>query len=474
MHMCIIVGGNVQFTIHNLVLGDDTPNSPSSLIKTTMFDLKVIHAVLGELEEERGIPKEKVIEAIEMALATAYKKEYGKRGQIVRAQFDIQTGFPVFEQVKIVVSKDQLVTEEEFKALKDENNEEALETKIVFDDEKHILIDTAKLIKKDVEVGEEMVFPLENKGDFGRIASQTAKQVIMQKIREAEKTSVLAEFGDREGEIVSGTVQRIERGTIFIDIGRAVGIIPFEEQIRGERYEQGERVRAYLYKVEESQRGAFIKLSRSHPRFIEKLFEAETPEIKNGTVEIKAIAREAGSRTKIAVTTHDPHIDPVGSMVGQRGVRVLTVMSELGGEKIDIVEWSEDPAEYIAEAISPAEAVSVTVFEDEKRAVVEVAEDQQSLAIGRGGQNVRLGAKLTGWKIDIKSIEGENLASADENKVVIEETVAESKDTEAETPEKIEIIEEDIESTDADSTEDAPEKSEEAPIEPTEETKEEK
>lgn len=412
--------------------------------KLNMFDLKVIHAVLGELEEERGIPKEKVIEAIEMALATAYKKEYGKRGQIIRAHFDVNTGAPVFEQVKIVVDESQLVSEEEFKALKEEHDEEALAEKVVFDEEKHIMIGSAKLIKKDVEVGEEMVFPLENKSDFGRIASQTAKQVIMQKIREAEKSSVIKEFGNREGEIVSGTVQRIERGTIFVDIGRAVGIIPFEEQIRGERYEQGERIRAYLYKVEESQRGAFIKLSRSHPRFIEKLFEAEAPEIKNGSVEIKAIAREAGSRTKIAVASTDPHIDPVGSMVGQRGVRVLTVMSELGGEKIDIIEWSEDPAEYIAEAISPAEAVSVTVYEDEKRAVVEVTEDQQSLAIGRGGQNVRLAAKLTGWKIDIKSIEGESLASADEDDVTIEENQKEAHE-EPETPEKIEIIEEDTE-----------------------------
>ena len=410
-----------------------------------MFDLKVIHAVLGELEEERGIPKEKVIEAIEMALATAYKKEYGKRGQIVRAVFDLNSGAVNFEQVKIVVDEDQLVTEEEYKEFKEANDEEALTTKIVFDPEKHILIKNAQLIKKDVAVGDEMVFPLELKSDFGRIASQTAKQVIMQKIREAEKVSVLAEFGNREGEIISGTVQRIERGTIFVDIGRTVGIIPFEEQIRGERYEQGERIRAYLYRVEETPRGTFIKLSRSHPRFIEKLFEAEAPEIKNGTVEIKAIAREAGSRTKIAVTTSDPHIDPVGSMVGQRGVRVLTVMSELGGEKIDIVEWSEDPAEYIAEAISPAEAVSVTVYEDDKRAVVEVTEDQQSLAIGRGGQNVRLAAKLTGWKIDIKSIEGESLASADENKVVVEENAVETKQpTEEEegVPELVEVTEE--------------------------------
>lgn len=419
-----------------------------------MFDLKVINAVLAELEEERGIPQEKVIEAIEMALATAYKKEYGKRGQIVRATFDLNGGQTTFEQVKIVVAESDLMTEEAYKEFKEANDEEALATKIVFDGEKHILLENAQRIKKDVEVGDEMVFPLENQSDFGRIASQTAKQVIMQKIREAEKTSILAEFGGREGEIVSGTVQRIERGTLYIDIGRAVGIIPFEEQVRGERYEQGERIRAYLYRVEESPRGTFIKLSRSHPRFIEKLFEAEAPEIKNGTVEIKAIAREAGSRTKIAVTSSDPHIDPVGSMVGQRGVRVLTVMSELSGEKIDIIEWSEDPAEYIAEAISPAEAVSVTVYEEEKRAIVDVVEDQQSLAIGRGGQNVRLAAKLTGWKIDIRSVQGENLASADENTVVIEEGALPQKSKEKEVeeeegaPELVEVTEDTPEHTD--------------------------
>lgn len=226
----------------------------------------------------------------------------------------------------------------------------------------------------------------------------------MQKIREAEKVSVLNEFGQRQGEIVSGTVQRTERGNIFVDFGRATGLLQYDEQIKGERYKQGERIRAYLYSVEESPRGVFLRLSRANPKFLEKLFEIETPELNNKTVEIKVIAREAGSRSKIAVASNDEYIDPVGSLVGQRGVRVSTVMSELGGEKIDVIEWSEDPARFIEDALSPATILSVKINKNEKKAIVEVDEDQQSLAIGKGGQNVRLAAKLTGWRIDIKSI----------------------------------------------------------------------
>lgn len=362
-----------------------------------MFDLKVINSVLAQLEEERGIPQEKIIEAIEMALATAYKKEYGKKGQIVRAKFDLNTGKTEMFQVKIVVDESTVVIDPE-------DDVEIPEGKTVFNPEHHIMINDARRIKKGIELGEEMVFPLEPYDDYGRIAAQTAKQVIMQKIREAEKVSVLGEYGKREGEIVSGTVQRIERGNIFVDMGRATGLLPYEEQIPGERFGQGERIRAYLYKVEENVKGIFLRLSRSHPKFLEKLFETESPEIANGTVVIKSIAREAGSRTKVAVYSEDEHIDPVGSMVGQRGVRVATVMSEIGGEKIDIIEWSADPKKFIEDALSPAKILSVDLNMEEKQASVEVSEDQQSLAIGKGGQNVRLAAKLTGWKIDIKSV----------------------------------------------------------------------
>lgn len=378
-----------------------------------MFDLKVINSVLDQLEEERGIPKEKVLEAIEMALATAYKKEYGKRGQIIKASFDINSGSVEMHQVKIVVDDTKVFMDKE--SLEDalEDAEEKDDDRVLFNTEHHILLPDAQKIKKGAQVGDEIIFPLESKGDYGRIASQTAKQVIMQKIREAERNSVLKEFGEREGEVISGTVQRIERGNIFVDVGRAVGILPYEEQMPGERFSQGERVRAYLYRVEDGPKGVALRLSRSHPRFLIKLFENEVPELVNNTIEIKSVAREAGSRSKVAVASNDNYIDPVGSLVGQRGVRVATVTSELGGEKIDVIEWSENPAEFIEDALSPAKIVSVEMDEENHQANVVVSEDQQSLAIGKGGQNVRLAAKLTGWRIDIKSTQGEELEVAE-------------------------------------------------------------
>lgn len=372
-----------------------------------MVDLKIINSVLTQLEEERGIPREKIVEAIELALATAYKKEYGKKGQVIRSKFDLNTGKTEMFQVKIVVDESTVVMDED--ELDEEVGSASTESsselkKDLYNPEHHIMLPDARRIKKDVVLGEEIVFPLEGQDDYSRIAAQTAKQVIMQKIREAEKIHIMSEFGKKEGEIVTGTVQRMERGNIFVDMGRAPGILPYEEQIPGEKFGQGERIRAYLYRVEESGKGVFLRLSRSHPKLLEKLFEAETPEITNGTVIIKSVAREAGSRTKIAVASKDAHIDPVGSMVGQRGVRVSTVMSELGGEKIDIIEWSEDPKKFIEDALSPAKVLSVTLNEAEKSATVIVSEDQQSLAIGKGGQNVRLAAKLTGWRIDIQSL----------------------------------------------------------------------
>lgn len=369
-----------------------------------MFDLKVINSVVQQLEEERGIPKEKTLEAISMALATAYKKEYGKKGQIVRASFDQNTGSVEFWQVKIVVDRNQVIMEGDEEAEENLKDTAVEDIKIRFNPEQHMLIEDARKIKRDAIIGDELVFPLENKADFGRIAAQTAKQIIIQKIRVAEKVSVMGEYGQKEGEIVAGTVERVERGVIYIDMGRAIGVIPYEEQIPSEHWKTGDRIRAYLFAVEETPKGIVLKLSRAHPKFLAKLFETETPEIASGVVEIKSIAREAGSRSKIAVISHDSHIDPIGSMVGQRGVRVTTVTSELSGEKIDIVEWNEDPALFIEEALSPAEVVSLELDEKEHRAIVTVTEDEQSLAIGKGGQNVRLAAKLTGWKIDIKAI----------------------------------------------------------------------
>lgn len=382
-----------------------------------MFDLKVIHSVLDQLEEEKGIPKEKVIEAIAMSLASAYKKEYGKRGQIIRSNFDIETGQVEFFQVKIVVDETivKLPLEENSLDKKTNITEDKDDIRVNFNPEHHILIEDAIKIKTGAQLNDEIIFPLEEKNDFGRIAAQTAKQTIFQKIREAEKSSISKEFDSKQNEIVSGTIQRIERGNIFVDLQRATGILPYAEQIPTEKFKQGERIRAYLYLVEETSRGVFLKLSRAHPQFLKKLFEMEVPEIASGIVEIKVVAREAGSRSKIAVFSNDESIDPIGSLVGQRGVRVSTVMSELGGEKIDIIEWSENPERFIAEALSPAKILDIEINEEKKSVLVKVSEDQLSLAIGKGGQNVRLAAKLTGFKIDIqnseiKSTEEENIS----------------------------------------------------------------
>lgn len=389
-----------------------------------LFDLKTLRSALEQLEEEKGIAKEKILETIEMALAAAYKKEYGKKGQIIRAHFDLDTGKTEFSQGKIVVDESivkmpPVVDENAFGDVPtEERDPNDLRTR--FNNEHHILLEDARKIKKDAALEDEIIFPLEAKEDYGRIAAQTAKQVIIQKIREAEKSTTMEEFGKKEGEIISGVVQRIEKGNIFVDLGKTTAILPHEEQITKEHYRPNERIRAYLYKVEETPRGINLRLSRTHPKFIEELFKIETPEIMNGVVEIKAIAREAGMRSKIAVYSHDQHIDPVGSCVGQRGVRVSTVMSELGGEKIDIIEWSEDPQKFIADALSPAKILSVELDEEEKRASVLVVEDQLSLSIGKGGQNARLAAKLTGWKIDIHSAQSEAAEGENEEEIIEE------------------------------------------------------
>jgi N utilization substance protein A len=367
-----------------------------------MFDLKLLTLALDELEQERGISRKSVIQAVEEALAAAYKKEYGKKSQIIRAEFNPKTGDLEFKQIKIVVD-DTLVYQEEKKGEDDDRTK--------FNEEHHIMIDTAKLIKKDVGVDDELEFPLELHEDFGRIATQTAKQVMLQKIRGIERKNMLEEYGESVGSIVTGTVQRFERGRLYVDLGKITAFIPYEEQIPGERYKQGERVLSYLYEVDETARGSFIKLSRAHPDFLIKLFQQEVPELKNGEIEIKSVAREAGARSKIAVHAINKTLDPVGAMVGSRGVRVSTIMSELGGEKIDVIEWSEEPEYFIEDALSPAEVLRVEITKDEDgnmHAAVEVTDEQQSLAIGRGGQNVRLAAKLTGYKIDIHTIADQN------------------------------------------------------------------
>ncbi len=380
-----------------------------------MLDIKQMKAALEILETEKRIPKEKIIDAIEQSLAAAYKKDYGEKGQIVRCHLDMDTGAMNFEQVKIVADETTVRMpkfDDEGNEIKEEIELDAegkpIDARTRYNEEHHILLSEARLIKKDAVVGDEVVFPLELRDDFGRIAAQTAKQVVMQRLREAERESVVQEFGGKEGSIVSGTIQRIERGIVYVDLGRATAVLPMDEQIKNERYFPGMRLRAYLYSLDEGSRSGFsMRLSRTHPKFLVELFKQESPEVANGVVEIKAIAREPGARSKVAVYTEDESIDPIGSCVGQRGSRVNTISTELNGEKIDLIEWSPTPEQFVADALSPAEIESIELNEEEKKATVYVSESEQSLAIGKGGQNVRLAAKLTGWKIDIVSIDGE-------------------------------------------------------------------
>lgn len=370
-----------------------------------------------QLAEEKGISKEKVIEVVEAALAAAYKKDYGKKGQVIRAQFDDVTKTAKYFLVKEVV--DESVREFVAEAEEGEEVEAAPEVAVEddgveklprFNAERDVTLEEAKSIKPDVKVGDILETELENHEDFGRVAAQTAKQVIIQRIREAERESMFAEYKEKEGQVINGTVQRIEGRTVFVDLGKSVAALFPSEQIETERYRIGQRLKVYIMRVESDPKGPGITLSRSHPEMVRHLFSLEVPEIFAGTVEIKAISREAGSRTKIAVTTSEEGVDPIGSCVGQKGTRVQAVIDELGGEKIDIIEWNENADKFIRAALSPAKALSVKLDEENKTATVKVPEDQLSLAIGKRGQNVRLAAKLTGWKIDV--VGGEKPAEA--------------------------------------------------------------
>ena len=383
------------------------PNQ-TSLFKISNFDIKNFTSAIAQIAEEKGISTEKVWETIESAIAAAYKKEYGKKGQQIKCKLDPQSGQVRFWQVKQVVDKEMIYSEEELAKLREKGKEIKEETaeikKVRFNPERHIMVEEAKKINPEIKAGEELEILLEPKGDYGRIAAQTAKQVILQRIREAEKESILTEYKSKEGEIISGIVQRIEGKNVFFDIGRTLGILTKEEQVPGEFYRPGQRLKVFVLKVEETPKGPMIFLSRAYPKLVSKLFELEVPEISAGQVEIKSIAREPGSRTKIAVFSKVEGLDPIGAAVGQRGTRVQAVINELGGEKIDIIEYSEEPEKYIANSLSPAKVLEVRI-QPKNRALAIVPEDQLSLAIGKDGQNVRLAAKLTGWKIDVKSPE---------------------------------------------------------------------
>lgn len=367
--------------------------------------------VLLALAEEKGLPKEKVIEVIEAAIAAAYKKDFGERGQNIRAEFDPVAKAARYYLIKEVVDTttrsfpkpgeegdDAEVSEVVAPAVEGEEGEVVLPRYSAMRD---ILLEDAQKINPEAVVGGNVEMELESKMEFGRVAAQTAKQVIIQRLRDAEREIMFEAFKEKEGEIVNGTVQRLEGRSVYIDLGKSLGVLLPSEQIPSERYYIGQHLKVYLARVESEERGPGLALSRAHPDMVRRLFELEVPEIYNGIVQIKALAREAGSRTKMAVTTAEVGVDPIGSCVGQRGTRVQAVIDELSGEKIDIIEWQENALDFIRTALAPAEVGSVEINEEEKRAKVFVASDQLSLAIGRRGQNVRLASKLTGYMLDI-------------------------------------------------------------------------
>ncbi len=343
------------------------------------IDVKQLTAAVRIIAEEKNLPEETVLEVIEQAIAAAWRRDHGDRDQIVRSEIDTNTG-----EATIFVGR--TVVEE----VENEINQISLED--------------AKKIKKDAEI-DDVIERTEKATTFGRVAAQTAKQVVLQRLREAEREVVSAAFEDKVGTIINGTIQRVEPRVVRIDLGNATGILPSSEQIQGEYYGVGTRVKVLLKEIERGTRGPQLILSRASEEFVSLLFAPEVPEMETGAVEVKAIAREAGKRTKIAVYSNTPGVDPVGTFVGGHGTRVQAVMNEIGDqEKIDIIVYSDDPKTFITNAISPAEVQSIELVEgEEKRAKVLVAEDQQSIAIGRGGQNVRLAARLTGYELDIET-----------------------------------------------------------------------
>lgn len=349
------------------------------------LDLKQLSAMVGIIVEEKGLPEETVLDVVQMAIAAAWRKDNGDKEMNVRALLDTNTG-----KATVFIGR------------------EVIEDDLAYNPATEIPLAEAKKIKEDAKIGE-VVEESEEVKEFGRVAAMTAKQVVISRLREAERDAVLTAFEDKIGTVMTGVIARVEPRVVKIDLGRAVGIMPKSEQIDGEYYTVGERIKVYIKGVEHDDARAQLILSRGNAAFIEYLFRQEVPELENGSVEIKGIAREAGRRTKIAVVSTVPGVDPVGTFVGGRGMRVQAIMNEIGDrEKIDIINWSDNPSEYIREALSPAEVVKVEI--NGKKAKVFVNEDQQSIAIGRQGQNVRLASKLTGYDLDIE------LAKAPEKK----------------------------------------------------------
>jgi len=373
-----------------------------------------ILSAIEQICQEKKLSKEQVLEAIEQALASAYRKDFGNRLQNLKVEFDPETGkMKIFDEKTVVEDlpepppeelKEEMI-EEKINEQEEEISGEEGEKKR-FNPKTEIQISEAKKSsfggKKKMKVGDVIRQELEIPSDFGRIAAQTAKQVIIQRLREAERETIYEKYKEQEGLVVNGVVQRQERQMILIDLGEISAVLPASEQIREERYLPDQKIKVYIVSVEKTPKGPEIIVSRRHPEILKELFKSEIPEVANGVVEIKAIAREAGARSKVAVWTKEESIDPIGACIGQRGVRIQTIISEIGGEKIDIIEYSENHEKFIANALAPAKVSSLETNEKEKIAVARIKNNQLSLAIGRDGQNVRLAAKLTGWKIDVK------------------------------------------------------------------------
>lgn len=394
---------------------------------------------IKQICDEKGLSLEAVVSTIESALAAAYRKDFGEKNQNIKVEFDIETGKSKVFDVKTVVEdmpEEELIegnTEEEAssednKKIKkeaeksesreikeDASSEIPAEEERKFNPRTELQISEAKLIKKSAKIGDEIKTKLEVPESYGRMAAQTAKQVIIQRLREAERDMIYNEFKEKEHEVISGVVQRREGRVVLIDLGRSVGILPSEEQIPNENYKPGARIKIYVKEVNIGSKGPEVILSRTSDEILKKIFYLEIPEISNGLVELKSVAREAGSRSKVAVTASSDNIDPIGSCVGQRGARIQTIISELGGEKVDIIEYSDNPEKFIANSLSPAKILNININDKERKAVVMVNGDQLSLAIGKGGQNVRLAARLTGWKIDIAEKKAEEKIEKSEN-----------------------------------------------------------
>lgn len=369
-----------------------------------MLDLRDVNAAVKQLTSEKGFPEDKIWDIIELAIARAYKKEHAKKGEIIRAKLNRNTGDIKFYKVMIVVDHDMLKeVSEDYVETEEDDFEDGVDKKIRFNPDKHILLEDAKKENKKAAVLDEIVMPLDTDENFTRIAAQSAKQTIIQEMRELEKTLAMEEFQDKKNELVSGTIQRIEGNNVFVNLGKAVGLMPVKEAVPMERIQVGERKRFLALGMRETGGTLMVLLSRSHPSFVEKLLEMEVPELQEKIIEIKAIAREPGFRTKIAVISNQKEIDPVGACIGPKGVRINALSDEIQNEKIDVIEYSEEPAKFVSNALSPVKIVEAEIMPDLREIKIYVDPTLLSAAIGKSGQNVRLASKLTGWNIKIYS-----------------------------------------------------------------------